>query len=143
MRAVAPLWRDPCACRAAANSWDSRPASPRLGWRAELPHSASPGDNAPAAAAGAPPAPIDLRRYPNLRPFKNRPPLPALVVPLDVVEPRRDVRASEWASPYCTDWSDGLERCVRSAALTKPICVPGPAAGREQAGLVDPLHPEG
>jgi hypothetical protein len=106
-------------------------------------HSASPGDNAPAAAAGAPPAPIDLRRYPNLRPFKNRPPLPALVVPLDVVEPRRDVRASEWASPYCTDWSDGLERCVRSAALTKPICVPGPAAGREQAGLVDPLHPAG
>ena len=91
----------------------------------------------------APLRPIDLRRYPNLRPFKNRPPLPALVVPLDVVEPRRDVRASEWASPYCTDWSDGLERCVRSAALTKPICVPGPAAGREQAGLVDPLHPEG
>ena len=38
-------------------------------------HSASPGDNAPAAAAGAPPAPIDLRRYPNLRPFKNRPPV--------------------------------------------------------------------
>jgi hypothetical protein len=87
-------------------------------------YAASPGDDAPAAAPGAPPAPIDLRRYPNLRPFMNRPPLPALVVPLDVVEPRRDVRASEWAAPYCTDWSDGVERCVRSAALRKPICVP-------------------
>ncbi|HJW78426.1 MAG TPA: hypothetical protein VJ526_07690, partial [Beijerinckiaceae bacterium] len=62
-------------------------------------YAASPEDDAPAAAAVAPPAPIDLRRYPNLRPFKSRPPLPALVVPLDVVEPRRDVRASEWASP--------------------------------------------
>ena len=87
-------------------------------------YAASAEDNAPAAAAVAPPAPIDLRRYPNLRPFKSRPPLPALVVPLDVVEPRRDVRASEWASPYCTDWSDGVERCVRSSALGKPICVP-------------------
>src|SRR5215204_7244992 len=70
-------------------------------------HSASPGDNAPAAAAGAPPAPIDLRRYPNLRPFKNQPPLPALVVPLDVVEPRRDVRASEWASPTAPTGATG------------------------------------
>src|SRR3954449_12074768 len=37
-------------------------------------YAASPEDDAPAAAAVAPPAPIDLRRYPNLRPVQSRPP---------------------------------------------------------------------
>jgi hypothetical protein len=40
---------------------------------------------------------------------------PVIKLPLDSVEPPRDVAAREWNSPYCGDWDDGCVECERTA----------------------------
>lgn len=40
--------------------------------------------------------------------------------PLSRIEPSRDVAATQWKSPYCTQWHDGCQICRRSA-WNKPV----------------------
>src|SRR5262249_12371815 len=47
---------------------------------------------------------------------------PILVMPIDVVEPSRQVAAPEWSSPYCLAWNDGCEECMRVSVADKPKC---------------------
>jgi hypothetical protein len=82
----------------------------------------------------APIPPVRWQHYPQPRPFKNRPPIPARIVPAEVVEPPRTVPAQEWRSPYCTFWSDGETQCVRRKADGQ-LDAAGPA-------VCEPLAPE-
>jgi hypothetical protein len=66
--------------------------------------------------------PVDISKYPRLRPVAGRPALPVRIVPREVVEPLRDVPASEWRSPYCVKWTDGVEECSRAAATEAASC---------------------
>jgi hypothetical protein len=45
-------------------------------------------------------------------------------LPLDVVEPPRNVAAAEWKSPYCGRWFDGCTQCSRESVNSEPRCVP-------------------
>jgi hypothetical protein len=54
---------------------------------------------------------------------------PIIKLPLDVVEPRRDVAAATWKSPYCGRWFDGCTECSRNSARAEPRC--GPRQGME------------
>jgi len=47
---------------------------------------------------------------------------PIIVLPLDVVEPPRNVPAIEWNSPYCGHWDDGCVACRRQTVLAPLKC---------------------
>lgn len=66
--------------------------------------------------------PVDITVFPQPRPFRDRPPVPVRVLPQDVAEPPRTVRANEWRSPYCTEWTDGREVCERANAGARARC---------------------
>lgn len=57
--------------------------------------------------------------YPKPRPFKSRPHIPVYMIPMEALEPPRDVPARAWVSPYCTAWTDGEEFCEKSDPLRK------------------------
>jgi hypothetical protein len=80
--------------------------------------------------------PVDITRFPQPRPYNDRPPLPVHMLPRDVVEPPRTVRAHQWRSPYCTHWTDGGEFCQRDKADQRATC------RRLDAAIARPvLHP--
>ena len=72
--------------------------------------------------------PVDISQFPRPRPFSDRPPVPVRVLPQDDVEPPRSVRAHEWRSPYCTEWTDGQEICERVNATVPATCRQIPSA---------------
>ena len=47
---------------------------------------------------------------------------PIIKLPLDVVDPPRNVPAAAWNSPYCGRWSDGCTACTRTNAGGSPQC---------------------
>jgi hypothetical protein len=47
---------------------------------------------------------------------------PITKLPLNVVEPPRDVPAAQWNSPYCGHWGDGCTECTRAASGAAPVC---------------------
>ena len=47
---------------------------------------------------------------------------PMIKLPLDVVEPPRNVPAAQWNSPYCGRWDDGCVECSRTAVGTAAQC---------------------
>ena len=47
---------------------------------------------------------------------------PIVKLPLDVVEPPRNVPAARWNSPYCGHWGDGCTECTRTVADEAPQC---------------------
>src|SRR5262245_18580894 len=61
---------------------------------------------------------------------------PVRYLPLEQVEPRRDVKASAWRSPYCVKWNDGCEACERASATKTPAC--SPRDPPQQAGACRP-----
>jgi hypothetical protein len=82
--------------------------------------------------------PVDIAAYPEPRPFPRRPPIPVRLMPRDIVEPPRDVAAREWKSPYCTEWSDGIEFCTRQRADEPATCQPIP---ENQRSALPAPHP--
>lgn len=46
---------------------------------------------------------------------------PRLLTLLEV-EPRRDVPAAQWNSPYCGRWFDGCDECSRKSTSDEPRC---------------------
>ena len=47
---------------------------------------------------------------------------PIIALPLDVVEPPRNVPAIQWNSPYCGHWDDGCVECRRQTVLAPLKC---------------------
>jgi hypothetical protein len=47
---------------------------------------------------------------------------PIIALPLDVVEPPRNVPAAQWNSPYCAHWDDGCTDCTRAQPHGKALC---------------------
>ncbi|WP_158816035.1 hypothetical protein [Methylocapsa sp. S129] len=47
---------------------------------------------------------------------------PVIKLPLDVVEPPRNVAATQWNSPYCAHWEDGCIECMRATVGNAPQC---------------------
>jgi hypothetical protein len=49
---------------------------------------------------------------------------PVIKLPLDVIDPPRDVAAAGWISAYCAKWDDGCTVCERQMAAEQPHCKP-------------------
>jgi hypothetical protein len=47
---------------------------------------------------------------------------PVISLPIEVVEPPRNVVATQWSSPYCGHWDDGCVECTRSAIGNAAQC---------------------
>ncbi len=50
------------------------------------------------------------------------PPPPIRILPIEAVDPSRQVIATKWQSPFCTTWDDGCTICERQSAESAPVC---------------------
>jgi len=59
----------------------------------------------------------------------RRGPPPFRPMTIERIEPRRDVAAAEYRSPFCLRWHDGCTDCERPSVTGEVACAPRPEAG--------------
>jgi hypothetical protein len=50
------------------------------------------------------------------------PPPPVRILPIEKVDPPRNVLAKEWNAPFCVRWDDGCTECERENVDDRPRC---------------------